>query len=169
MPFFVFNNILASFVLFCIFSGAIPPGSLAKFRHREIAESGGPGMAHRLPKLQPKRWGRRLASQLLDSLTPRLLDFLTLSFVFIDILALFPRFCIRQVEESRRWRALRYLPACGPSLAVGNWCPIPRQRSAHLPICLPALAFALLDFSTVLGGRDHRQELRMKTKNDFLA
>jgi hypothetical protein len=126
-------------------------------------------MAHRLPKLQPKRWGRRLASQLLDSLTPRLLDFLTLSFVFIDILALFPRFCIRQVEESRRWRALRYLPACGPSLAVGNWCPIPRQRSAHLPICLPALAFALLDFSTVLGGRDHRQELRMKTKNDFLA
>jgi len=29
-------------------------------------------MAHRLPKLQPERSGRRLASQLLDSLTPRL-------------------------------------------------------------------------------------------------
>ena len=33
-------------------------------------------MAHLLPKLRPERWGRRLASssQLLDSLTPRLLD-----------------------------------------------------------------------------------------------
>ncbi|SPE26792.1 hypothetical protein SBA2_300002 [Acidobacteriia bacterium SbA2] len=38
-----------------------------------------------------------------------------------------------------------------------------------LPICLPALAFALLDFSTALGGRNHRLELRTKTEEDFLA
>jgi len=37
-------------------------------------------------------------------ITPHLLsplDFLTLSFVFIDILALFPQFCSRRVEKSR--------------------------------------------------------------------
>ena len=70
----VFNNILASFVLFLCFFGAVPPGSLARFPGREIGESESPGMAHRLPKLRPERWARRLASELLDSLTPRLLD-----------------------------------------------------------------------------------------------
>jgi len=38
-----------------------------------------------------------------------------------------------------------------------------------LPTCLPALAFALLDFSTALRGRNHRQGLRMKTEEDFLT
>jgi len=70
----VFNNILASFVLFLCFSESCLPGSLAKFRGREIDESESPETAHRLPKLRPEKWGRRLASQLLDSLTPRLLD-----------------------------------------------------------------------------------------------
>jgi len=70
----VFNNILASFVLFLCFSESCLPSSLAKFRGREIDESGSLGMAHRLPKLRPERSGRRLASQLLDSLTPRPLD-----------------------------------------------------------------------------------------------
>ena len=70
----VFNNILASFVVFLCFSETCLLGSLAKFRGREIDESGSPGMTHRLPKLQTERWGRRLASQLLDSLTPRPLD-----------------------------------------------------------------------------------------------
>jgi hypothetical protein len=137
--------------------------------------------------------------------TVRLSDFLYLSFVFIDILALFPRFYARQVEESTSRGVIRRLPACGPrtcgprvvwhcttqrhfvlilcfhrhsrfvppilqsvsggvqksrighrlpacdpSPAVDNGCPIPRQRSADLPTCPPALAFALLDFSTVL-------------------
>jgi hypothetical protein len=59
--------------------------------------------------------------RLLDSSTPRL-------FVFIDILALFPRFCSREVEESRRWGALRHLPACGPraTVAVGSGSHTPR-------------------------------------------
>ena len=51
----VFNNILASFVLILCFFGVVSPGPLAKFQGREIAESGSPGMAHRLPKLQPER------------------------------------------------------------------------------------------------------------------
>jgi len=70
----VFNNILASFVLILCFFGVVSPGPLAKFQGREIDESGSPGMAHSLPKPQPERLGRRLASQPLDSLTPRLLD-----------------------------------------------------------------------------------------------
>jgi hypothetical protein len=38
-----------------------------------------------------------------------------------------------------------------------------------LPTRPSALAFALLDFSMALGGRNHRQELRTTTKEDFLA
>jgi hypothetical protein len=53
--FCVFKNILASFVLFCVFFGGTPPGSLAKFRGREDDESESPGMASIPPKLQPER------------------------------------------------------------------------------------------------------------------
>jgi hypothetical protein len=58
----------------------------------------------------------------------RLSDFLYLSFVFIDILALFPRICSREVEESRRSGGLRHFPACGPraTVAVGSGSPTPR-------------------------------------------
>jgi hypothetical protein len=108
---------------------------------------------------QPSPWGEGGES---SEPGEGVLDFLTSSFVFIDILALFPRFCSRGVGQSRRWGPRCRLPACGPSLAVGNGCPVPRPRSAHLPICLPALAFALLDFSTALGGRNHRQERENK-------
>ena len=73
LPVFSITYWLRSYY-FCVSSESCLPGSLAKFRGREIDESGSPGMAHRLPKLQPERSGRRLASQLLDSLTPRLLD-----------------------------------------------------------------------------------------------
>ena len=45
--------------------------------------------------------------------TMRLSDFLNLSFVFIDILGLFPRFCDRQVEESRSRGVSRRLLTCG--------------------------------------------------------
>ena len=70
----VFNNILASFVLFLCFSECCPPtrspsSGAGKSASRKVQEC-----PHRLPKLRPERWDRRLASQLLDSLTPRLLD-----------------------------------------------------------------------------------------------
>jgi hypothetical protein len=68
-----------------------------------------------------------------------LLDFLTLLLVFINIRGLFLEFWSSEVQD-----------------------PTGRHRSAHLPICLPALAFPLLDFSTALGGRNHRQERENK-------
>ena len=102
----VFNNILASFVLFLCCFGVMLPGSLASLPGRETNRDLGEPAAFR--------------------------------------------------PAARRSRS-----------AVGVQGP--RQRSAHLPICLPALAFALLDFSTALGGRNHRQGLRTKAEEDFLA
>jgi hypothetical protein len=54
------------------------------------------------------------------SSTPQLLDNLTLSFVFIDILALF-----RRNPHSRSGRAARRLPGCGPTDEVAAWSPLP--------------------------------------------
>jgi hypothetical protein len=81
---------------------------------------------------QPSPWGEGGES---SEPGEGVLDFLTSSFVFIDILALFPRFCSREVETSRSDpppSGLRSV-ACGRqwvSSSSTTICP-----PAHLPTC----------------------------------
>jgi len=65
--------------------------------------------------LRPETRGRRWPSTL------RLSDFLYLSFVFIDILALFPGFCSRQVEVSRSRAAIPAFRRLARGRVVDLW------------------------------------------------
>ena len=99
----------------------------------------------------------------LDSLTPRLLDFFALSFVFIDILALFPEF--RTAYEG----AVREPPLLCIDRAVAIGVPAGDPRIVLDFQSVDFLIHRLPDFLTVIEGRNHRQELQKKTEKDLPA
>ena len=84
---------------------------------------------------------------------------MTSSFVFIDILALFPEFHAADAVAVRDPR----LPLLRKGVGVG--LALPRSLGARKPSPYKQL----LDFLTVIEGRNHRQGLQMKTEEDFPA